>query len=72
MKSGSPVAAIDAIRLQREQEKYQIWLDEKIDEAYKVASEAKLKGLDFSDVVEIPRAADLASRTEKLLEFPYL
>jgi len=72
MKSGSPVAAIDAIRLQREQEKYQIWLDEKIDDAYKVASEAKLKGLDFSDVVEIPRAADLASRTEKLLEFPYL
>ena len=36
-------------------------------EAYDIAEIAKAKGLDFS-TEEIPRASDLASRTEKLLE----
>ena len=72
MTGDSTVAVMDTERLQREQELYQNWLDERIEEAYVVANEAKSKGLDFSYDVEIPRAADLASRTEKLLEDPYL
>ncbi len=72
MTSGSYKAAMDEERLEREHKEYQRRLDEKIEEAYVVAKEAKSKRLDFSETVEIPRAADLASRTEKLLEFPYL
>ena len=43
-------------------------LDSKTQEAYDIAEIAKSKGLDFSTEIEIPRASDLASRTEKLLE----
>ena len=72
MAEGTAAAVIDTQRLEDEHEAYQNWLDERIEEAYAVASRAKAKGLDFKDTVEIPRAADLASRTEKLLEDPYL
>jgi len=72
MGSGSSAAILDEERLQREYEEYQIKLDNKIEEAYVIAKEAKSQKLDFTDSVEIPRAADLASRTEKLLEYPYL
>ena len=72
MGGGTSAAILDEERLQREYEDYQIRLDKKIGEAYVIAKEAKSKNLDFSDSVEIPRAADLASRTEKLLENPYL
>ncbi len=72
MGGGTSAAILDEERLQREYEDYQIRLDKKIEEAYVIAKEAKSKNLDFSDSVEIPRAADLASRTEKLLENPYL
>jgi len=68
--SASPV--LDSERLEIEQRNYQELMDEKINQAYNVAKEAKSKGLDFSTKIEIPRAADLASRTEKLLEDPYL
>ena len=58
--------------MEHERSSYQDSLDERIEEAYSFALEAKEKGLDFSNSIEIPRAADLASRTEKLLEDPYL
>jgi len=61
-------AIYDSARLSDEIAAYQKWLDEKAEEEYLLASEAKSKGLDFSRDIEIPRAADLASRTEKLLE----
>ena len=35
---------------------------------YKIANEARSKGIDFKTEVEIPRAKDLASRTVRLLE----
>ena len=46
---------------------YHQWLDERADEAYIIAEEARKKGYDHKEYVEIPRAADLAGRTEKLL-----
>ena len=63
---------IDVKRLEIERSDYYESLDKEIEEAYTIAAEAKKKGLDFSESVEIPRASDLASRTEKLLEDPYL
>ena len=58
----------DEQRLSAELDAYQEWLDERADEVYRIAAEAKALGKDFSETVEIPRAADLAGRTEKLLE----
>jgi|TARA_B100000959_G_scaffold244810_1_gene269007 DNA polymerase II large subunit len=68
MKIGSRDLAIDVERLERERDDYHQKLDQKIEEAYGIASEAKGKGLDFSIEIEIPRASDLASRTQKLME----
>ena len=59
---------VDEERLTAEMNAYHEWLESHTEEAYRVAGEARKKGLDFAEVVEIPRAADLASRTEKLLE----
>ena len=72
MEHSSKVSEIDARRLESERASYQNILDTMIEKAYDFASIAKQKGLDFSDSIEIPRASDLASRTEKLLEDPYL
>ena len=66
------ISEMDVDRLEQERASYQELLDLQIENAYLVASEAKSKRLDFSESVEIPRASDLASRTEKLLEDPYL
>ena len=41
MTGDSTVAVMDTERLQREQELYQNWLDERIEEAYVVANESK-------------------------------
>ena len=62
-----PLLGLDIERLEREMESYEEWLDERTEEAYKIAEKARAKGLDHSLEVEIPRASDLASRTEKLL-----
>ena len=59
------VSQFDHQRLALEVESYQLWLDSKTQEAYDIAEIAKAKGLDFSTEIEIPRASDLASRTEK-------
>ena len=72
MEYRSKVSEIDVRRLESERESYQNILDTMIEEAYDFATIAKQKGLDFSESIEIPRASDLASRTEKLLEDPYL
>ena len=64
----SPEIVVDEARLSSELESYRNWLEENTEKAYLIAQEARSKGLDFADTVEIPRAADLASRTEKLLE----
>ena len=63
---------LDIERLENERSDYYESLDKEIEKAYTIAAEAKKKGLDFSESIEIPRASDLASRTEKLLEDPYL
>ena len=62
-----PLIGLDLKRLESEIESYEEWLDNRTDEAYKIAEVARSKGLDHSLDVEIPRASDLASRTEKLL-----
>ncbi len=62
-----PLLGLDIPRLEAEMEAYHEWLDERAEEAYQIASKARLKGLDHTLDVEIPRASDLASRTEKLL-----
>ena len=62
------VSEYDSDRLSSEVGSYQEWLDLRTQEVYDIALQAKAKGLDFSTEIEIPRAADLASRTEKLLE----
>ena len=59
MAEGAAEAVIDAQRLKMEYEEYQNWLEGRIEEAYVVASQAKAKGLDFKEIVEIPRAPDL-------------
>ncbi|MCH2261515.1 hypothetical protein, partial [Candidatus Thalassarchaeum betae] len=66
------IAVYDEARLVGEREAYQNWLDRRAEEVYRIAASAKAKGLDFEDEVEIPRTADLASRTQKLLEADYL
>ena len=48
-------------------EQYQSLLDEDADYAYRIAEAARQQNLDPKPFVEIPRASDLASRTEKLL-----
>ena len=62
------LAVYDRARMDSERDAYQKRLDVQADEVYQLAGQAKAKGLDFSDEVEIPRTADLASRTERLLE----
>ena len=62
-----PLLGLDIERLENEIQSYEEWLDERTEEAYKIAELARKKGLDHSLEVEIPRASDLASRTEKLL-----
>ena len=59
---------IDSERLEKEQENYESWLEERTESIYQIAKIAKSKNLDFENTIEIPRASDLASRTEKLLE----
>ena len=59
---------IDTTRLEQEQAAYEEWLEENTEVVYQIAEKAKSKELDFENIVEIPRASDLASRTEKLLE----
>ena len=63
----NPLLGLDIERLEAEMESYQQWLDEHADEAYIVAEQARKLGYDHKEYVEIPRAADLAGRTEKLL-----
>ena len=72
MTNSPKIAEMDIDRLESERMAYYESLDERIERAYSIASVAKKKGFDFSESVEIPRASDLASRTEKLLEDPYL
>ena len=68
VEQSESVSKYDSDRLSSEVEYYQEWLDLRTQEVYDIALQAKAKGLDFSTEIEIPRAADLASRTEKLLE----
>ena len=63
----NPLLGLDLERLEGEMTAYHQWLDERADEAYAIAERARSKGLDHKTRVEIPRASDLAGRTEKLL-----
>ncbi len=62
-----PTTGLDISRLELEMGNYQQWMDERTDDAYRIAEIARAKNLDYKPFVEIPRAADLAGRTEKLL-----
>lgn len=53
--------------LEKDLDAYQLWLDEKTEDCYVIAEKARKLGYDPTTFVEIPRASDLASRTEKLL-----
>jgi hypothetical protein len=66
-KGPPPVQPYDEARLVKEIESYSLWMDERAEEVYNIATAARSLGLDPSLDVEIPRAADLASRCEKLL-----
>ena len=55
-------------RLSKEMDAYHAWLDEHCEIEYQIAEKARSLGKDFTEVVEIPRASDLADRTEKLLD----
>ncbi len=48
---------------------YISFLKEKCNEEYEIANSARAKGIDPKNFVEIPQAADLADRTQKLLDF---
>ena len=63
----NPLEGIDLARLELEMENYQQWMDERTEDAYRIAEKARAQNLDHKPFVEIPRAADLAGRTEKLL-----
>lgn len=63
-----PVAPLDSARLEAEISRYHEDMESQCDEVYQLAGIARAKGLDLRDVVEIPRAADLAGRAETLLE----
>ena len=63
----NPLIGLDIDRLEREMDAYHRWLDERTDDAYRIAELARRQGLDHKNRVEIPRASDLAGRTEKLL-----
>jgi hypothetical protein len=63
----NPIIGLDLNMLQQEIDDYHLWMDERADEAYAIAEKARSKGLDHQTFVEIPRASDLAGRTEKLL-----
>ncbi len=54
-------------RLRRQVEKYEAQLLQATQECYEIAEIERKKGLDYSTDIEIPRAEDLAGRTEKLL-----
>ena len=54
-------------RLRRQVEKYEAQLLEATQKCYEIAEIERKKGLDYSTHIEIPRAEDLAGRTEKLL-----
>ena len=63
----NPLIGLDVERLEREMVAYHQWLDERADDAYRIAELARQQGFDHKNRVEIPRASDLAGRTEKLL-----
>lgn len=62
-----PLLGLDIPRLEAEMDAYHDWLDQRADDAYQIATKMRKLGLDHTKEVEIPRASDLASRTEKLL-----
>ena len=43
-----PLLGLDIERLEKEMESYEEWLDERTEEAYKIAEKARAKGLDLS------------------------
>ena len=53
-------------------QEYTIALQDKCDEVYEIAGQARKKGFDPKNYVEIPQAHDLADRTQKLLDFLHL
>jgi hypothetical protein len=59
----NPLLGLDIPRLEHEMEVYHQWMDERADDAYRIAEDIRSLGYDYRDHVEIPRAADLAGRT---------
>ena len=65
--SNSGLDDVHLKRLENEMDNYHQWMDERTEDCYQIAEKARKCGLDHTDFVEIPRASDLAGRTEKLL-----
>ena len=55
----NPLLGIDIVRLQEEMDDYQLWLDERADDAYRIAEKARLLNLDHKPFVEIPERLTL-------------
>ena len=57
-----PLLGLDIERLEKEVQSYEEWLDERTEEAYKIAEVARKKGFDHSLEVEIPVRCKLSSK----------
>ena len=58
----NPLLGIDIVRLQEEMDDYQLWLDERADDAYRIAAKARSLNLDHKPFVELPRASQRLPR----------
>ncbi len=67
VRSANPLETLDLDDLDARIASYRSNLDSECERAYLLAERARAKGLDLEPRVEIPRASDLAGRTEKLL-----
>ena len=58
LSAHNPLIGLDLPRLEKEMEDYQKWLDERTDEAYRIAEKARSQNKALQPHVEIPRASD--------------
>ena len=60
---------MDEEAMSQRQAEYFVELQKGVDRAYEVAEACRAVGIDAKNIVEIPQAADMASRVHQLLEF---
>jgi DNA polymerase II large subunit len=59
--------SIEDLAISKNMQQYFLQLQKQIDECYKIAEQARKKGFDPENSVEIPQALDLAARVEELV-----